>query len=185
MLPCGPYASKKTRPSPFLPLEVFDNTEFDPRTPQEWISIGIFHGVLAGTPAKALLASPDDATQYQWTDCLVMAFDEAKALFTAHIDGREDTKLPRILVMFKGEDPAKFALRVADAMQRRVQVESELMYNLYVDCMPRDGDLAPSDEQLKHISAIACGKDPATVASYGPVNRLSQPHPSADISVLF
>jgi hypothetical protein len=51
-------------------------------------------------------------------------------------------------------------------MQRRVSVEAELMYHLYVDCMPREDDVSPTDEQLKHMSVVACGKDPASILPF-------------------
>ena len=46
---------------PFLPLEIFDNTEFDCRTPQEWLGLGIEPGsdVRMPIPAKALLPTED------------------------------------------------------------------------------------------------------------------------------
>lgn len=38
---------RQSRPQPtfptYLPLEVFDNTEFDSRTPEEWLQLGIGH----------------------------------------------------------------------------------------------------------------------------------------------
>ena len=40
----------------FLPLEVFDNTEFDCRTPEEWLSLGLDgDGIHRPVPGKALL----------------------------------------------------------------------------------------------------------------------------------
>ena len=39
----------------FLDLDTFDNTEYDIRTPEEWLSIGVDDGVRKPIPAKALL----------------------------------------------------------------------------------------------------------------------------------
>ena len=40
----------------FLPLEIFDNTEFDCRTPEDWLSLGVDDsGVRKPVPGKALL----------------------------------------------------------------------------------------------------------------------------------
>ena len=40
----------------FLPLEIFDNTEFDCRTPEEWMSLGVDEeGARKPIPGKALL----------------------------------------------------------------------------------------------------------------------------------
>ncbi|KAL5013927.1 hypothetical protein ScPMuIL_008197 [Solemya velum] len=47
--------------------------------------------------------------------------------------------IPRIRLMFNGEDPRVFADRVALAFNLRNHTESLLRYNLYIDCMPMDG----------------------------------------------
>ena len=155
LLPCGPY--KSASPSPFLALELFDDTEFDSRTPQDWIALGSLNGIHAGVPAKALL--PDDESSLAWTDCLVMSFNASTSLFTATVSGSgAEHQLPRLLIMFKAEDPAVFTRRVDDACQRRLRVESELMYNLYIDCMPREEAVRPSDASFKHMAEFALGK---------------------------
>ena len=52
-------------PAPFpayLPLHIFDNEEFDCRTPQEWLALGLpdAHGDRNPVPGVALLPSEDD-----------------------------------------------------------------------------------------------------------------------------
>ena len=47
----------------FIPLEIFDNSEYDPRTPEEWLSCGIEDGIQKPVPGKALL--PEDDLLYQ------------------------------------------------------------------------------------------------------------------------
>ena len=46
---------------PFLPLEIFDNEEYDSRTPGEWLSLGVepSSDIRHPVPAKALLPSDD------------------------------------------------------------------------------------------------------------------------------
>ena len=44
---------------PFLPLHIFDNDEFDCRTPEEWISMGQENGTRKPVPGKALLPKKD------------------------------------------------------------------------------------------------------------------------------
>ena len=60
-----PREQKDTQPDPnkfqpFLPLEVFDNTENDCRTPEEWRMLGYEEGVRKPVPARALLPARDD-----------------------------------------------------------------------------------------------------------------------------
>lgn len=58
LLPAGPFRAEvarlPTRRSGFLPLEYFDDVEYDVRTPEEWISLGKETGVVRGVPARAL-----------------------------------------------------------------------------------------------------------------------------------
>ena len=41
--------------SSFLPLEIFDNTEYDCRTPADWLSLGLEQGIRKPVPGKAFL----------------------------------------------------------------------------------------------------------------------------------
>ena len=41
----------------FLPLDVFDNTEFDCRTPQDWLALGKDGKEKKPVPGKALISS--------------------------------------------------------------------------------------------------------------------------------
>jgi dynein heavy chain len=41
---------------PFLSLDIFDNTEYDCRNPQEWLNLGMVKGQQKPVPGKALLS---------------------------------------------------------------------------------------------------------------------------------
>lgn len=45
---------------PYLPLELFDNTEYDCRNPEEWLALGMENGVRKPIPGKAYLPTWDD-----------------------------------------------------------------------------------------------------------------------------
>lgn len=47
--------SKRLYP-PFLSLDIFDNTEYDCRTPREWLGLGVVKGKQRPVPGKALLS---------------------------------------------------------------------------------------------------------------------------------
>lgn len=55
--------NKSPDPAPFpafLPLHIFDNAEYDPRTPEEWLSLGYeTPTVRKPIPGKALVPSED------------------------------------------------------------------------------------------------------------------------------
>lgn len=46
---------KETQFPCFLPLEIFDNTEYDCRTPEDWLSLGMEGKKRKPVPGKALL----------------------------------------------------------------------------------------------------------------------------------
>ena len=48
---------------PFLPLDIFDNDEFDCRTPDEWIHMGAENGKRKPVPGIALLPKKDSDAQ--------------------------------------------------------------------------------------------------------------------------
>ena len=69
---------------PFLPLEVFDNTEYDNRTPKEWLALGKEADGQKPVPGKALLANgivKDRVKQYEWMDIGMTAYDERTQLY--------------------------------------------------------------------------------------------------------
>ncbi|NWV01540.1 DYH1 protein, partial [Upupa epops] len=79
----------------YLPLQVFDNTEYDCRTPEEWISLGLEPGShdRKPVPGKALLPTDDvlghddpksQKLIYTWTDVGVLDYDKETMLYLVH-----------------------------------------------------------------------------------------------------
>nr|XP_054101684.1 dynein axonemal heavy chain 1 isoform X2 [Callithrix jacchus] len=79
----------------YLPLKVFDNEEFDCRTPREWINMGLEPGSLdrKPVPGKALLPTDDflghedpknPKLTYKWCEVGVLDYDEEKKLYLVH-----------------------------------------------------------------------------------------------------
>ncbi|XP_008570797.1 PREDICTED: dynein heavy chain 1, axonemal [Galeopterus variegatus] len=79
----------------YLPLKVFDNEEFDCRTPREWINLGLEPGSLdrKPVPGKALLPTDDflghedpksQKLEYKWCEVGVLDYDEEKKLYLVH-----------------------------------------------------------------------------------------------------
>eukprot|EP00762_Andalucia_godoyi_P002130 ANDGO_02526.mRNA.1 Dynein-1-beta heavy chain len=122
----------------YLPLEAFDNTDFDVRNPEEWVEVE--------QPARILQWNEDTQTG-AWKDCIVFAYDPKQMMYIARIEGDYVAfRVPRINCYFKTEDPARFADRVAFAHHARAQAEAVLRYNLYIDNMPTD-DIPPMPER--------------------------------------
>lgn len=132
---CGvDFSVPPTMPS-YLPLEAFDDTEFDPRTPEEWCIIE--------QPARALRYDPSSRTG-SWADCKVAQYSKEKDRYLCVFGGGASGSewLPRVYVYFKTEDPNNFAQRLAAAFLARSKAEATLRYSLYVDNMPID-DVPP------------------------------------------
>uniref|UniRef100_H0V0D2 Dynein axonemal heavy chain 1 n=1 Tax=Cavia porcellus TaxID=10141 RepID=H0V0D2_CAVPO len=79
----------------YLPLKVFDNEEFDCRTPNEWINMGLEPGSQnrKPVPGKALLPTDDflghedpksPKLNYKWCEVGVLDYDKEKKLYLVH-----------------------------------------------------------------------------------------------------
>ena len=63
MIPNTVLLNESPDPAPFphyLPLHLFDNEEYEVRTPEEWLSLGLEDGRRKPIPAKALLPAFDE-----------------------------------------------------------------------------------------------------------------------------
>ncbi|KAF4023972.1 hypothetical protein G4228_016077 [Cervus hanglu yarkandensis] len=177
----------------YLPLKVFDNEEFDCRTPIEWINMGLEPGSQnrKPVPGKALLPTDDflghedpksQKLQYKWCNVGVLDYDKEKKLYLVHKtaedglvrdemgkpilnggvtpEGRPPLLIcqywvPRIQLLFCAEDPRVFTQRVVEANALRKNTEALLLYNLYVDCMPSEGQRLVSEQSLNKIKQWA------------------------------
>ncbi|KAF0288035.1 Dynein heavy chain 1, axonemal [Amphibalanus amphitrite] len=145
-----------------LPLHWFDDTSFDDRLPEEWLTIAVENGFQHPVPVMAFLPKEKQSRRlsmvvdplskaltarhiiftlssgpHVWTPAAVIGYHPARALYMLRrIDVREYFLLPRIYVMFCAEDPARFCERVQAAVRLRQIMQDLLRYHLYVDCMP-------------------------------------------------
>ncbi|XP_049894014.1 dynein axonemal heavy chain 1 [Epinephelus moara] len=140
--------------SPYLPLEIFDNEEYECRTPEDWLALGNAEGSpdRKPIPAKALLPtdnktfsedSKSSSLEYSWHLVGVLDYSKEKCQYLVQKVQQKSkltagTKLwvPRIRLLFTAEDPRVFVERIQFALDRRKETEALLLYNLSVDCMP-------------------------------------------------
>ena len=81
---------------PFLPLEVFDNTEYDCRKPREWLALGKEPDGQKPVPGKALLPNgivKEGVRQYEWVDVGMTAYDKKQKLYQVIKSRRYDFEL--------------------------------------------------------------------------------------------
>ncbi|KAG7304692.1 hypothetical protein JYU34_010038 [Plutella xylostella] len=138
-------------PYPKLDLEIFDNTDFDCRTPEEWMGLGLIEGEQHPCPGLAYIPRDETKTKkiyggdkiqifnniYDWTNAAVFSFDKITDKW--HIMALDGTKrrfdIPRIRLMFKADDPETFVQRIKFAVDHRNEVENNIRFYLYLDCL--------------------------------------------------
>ncbi|KAJ1636957.1 hypothetical protein T492DRAFT_353558 [Pavlovales sp. CCMP2436] len=152
-----------------LPLSLFDDTEFESRPPQEWVSLATDPdtGERLFVPAKFLHRDPSTCAA-EWRECQVIGFDEHESLFRCRALAPEaatdpatarsewmEVRVPRVELLFAAEDPFVFAKRVAAAHRARAEADAFLRRELYVDSMPTDG-ISPLDkERMARMLALS------------------------------
>ena len=120
----GTAAGMKRQRS-LLPLEIFDNTEYEERRPEEWAPVRKEGG--GRTPARAAFFEGDGSCV--WKPCHVLECENPSdgKYLVQWDDTHGTTILPRIRVYFLAEDPFRFSMRVAEAYELRRRTESLLV----------------------------------------------------------
>ncbi|KAF3689531.1 Dynein heavy chain 1 [Channa argus] len=151
--------------SPYLSLEIFDNEEYDCRTPEDWLALGNTEGLTERKPipAKALLPTDDNipsedtgsfCMEYSWHLVGVLDYSKVKCQYLVQkvpLSSKDENSkspgvsplvagtkywVPRIRLLFIAEDPRIFVERIQFALKWRENTEALLLYHLSVDCMP-------------------------------------------------
>eukprot|EP01083_Nonionella_stella_P111300 326422_1 len=152
-----------------LSLFIFDNTEYEIHSPQEWLHKSIedienedANQSKAYASAKALKTKLLHNAR-TWEKCSVVGYDEEKQMYQVIWDGDKTEEMyckSRLEVLFDAEDPVQFAERLKEAHYLRRKYEAYIRYALYVDNMPTD-DVSPiGNEQVNRIlqSALSTPK---------------------------
>jgi dynein heavy chain len=108
-----------------LPLEPFDDTEYDCRMPEEWIAFGETEdGEFYPVPGKGLKKEADGRAT--WEDILITTYDAEKKIYIGNWDDENfaEARLSRINLLFNAEDPRIFAQRIAQAHSERIYADS-------------------------------------------------------------
>ena len=70
---------------PFLSLDIFDDSEYDCRRPDDWLKLGVVSGSQKPVPGKALLSITGkdiaDPDKFKWMDVGVLRYDPATQLY--------------------------------------------------------------------------------------------------------
>jgi len=103
------YSNPEKRQEEWLPLEAFDDAEYDCREPSEWISYGEQQdGTFCPIPGKGLHINKDGVGN--WRPVLINSYDKEREKYTGYWDGTSEfVDLFRINLLFDSEDPRIFA----------------------------------------------------------------------------
>lgn len=142
---------------PELPLEWFDDFEYDTQLPQDWLNMGLSeNGVRHPLPAKAFLpkywedsqmnveSEEQNTTSYGWCMVAVRDYEPTKRRWlVTDIDNNRSYQIPRIYLMFLAEDPHAFLKRIIAACALRENAEKHIYFNIILDCMILTGVPVP------------------------------------------
>jgi len=149
------YRQPQPNQADWLPLEPFDDLEYDCRLPREWIELGVdMEERFAPIPAQGLQKNKDGSCE--WKAVLIETWDEERAVYCGQWDMTcEYVELTRINLLFNSEDPRIFAQRVAQAHQERIFADSQIRYNFFIDNMPAEELSELDPEQISRIIHMA------------------------------
>jgi dynein heavy chain len=149
------YRNPSANQADWLPLEPFDDLEYDCRLPGEWLELGLDEeGNFSPVPAQGLFR--DEEGSCEWRAVLVESWEDSRAVYTGQWDMTgEYVELTRINLLFNSEDPRIFAQRVAQAHQERVYADSQIRHNFFIDNMPTEELSELDPEQISRIISMA------------------------------
>jgi len=135
------------RSSELLPLEVFDNTSYESRNPQEWLQISQKAETDGSRflPAEAVRVRGDgDERIYSVDLCRVIDWNEKtnqmKVRWGAQPSDADETQwIPRVFVHLLGDDPIVYVQRLLHAHRTRQHATAWIKYRLCCDSMPTEG----------------------------------------------
>jgi dynein heavy chain len=153
------YSDVTPKTEEWLPLEPFDDTEYDCRNPQEWIACGrIDENTFEPIQGKSLWRDENGAGH--WRKVLIYNYDDEKNIYEGIWEDSTKNKceVSRINLLFDAEDPRIFAQRVAKAHRDRKFADSQIRYNLLALHMPTEDLQELDSEQISRIKNMAENK---------------------------
>eukprot|EP00958_Prasinococcus_capsulatus_P020420 scaffold2645_cov378-Prasinococcus_capsulatus_cf.AAC.25 len=125
-----------------LPLQLFDNSEYDDES-NRWKSLLLDGARITGELLR------EDGT---WHACQVLDINQHTNLFEVLRQGNASAEwVPRLQLRIGGEPLSPLAQRIQVAHARRAEAEAMILYHLSIDSMPTD-DIPPlTVEQTNRI----------------------------------
>ncbi|KAJ3158327.1 hypothetical protein HDU86_003036, partial [Geranomyces michiganensis] len=114
-----------------LPLDAFDDPEFETKTPSEWLDVGPGRGLPSTIGYSRYFRYTSDTTtaSWSWLRCSVLAYDPASNLYLIEWHPSGPQKLvKRLNLLFEDENRERFYRRIEYAILQRARVFEERKY---------------------------------------------------------
>eukprot|EP00392_Amoebophrya_sp_AT5.2_P013416 g13534.t1 len=151
----------------------FDDTEYDVRNPQQWMSLipkpPKGSKKRTGLKAKGLRIgtgedSEDVGESYgSFEPCVIYAYEGegTNYFYGLWYDDETPCFLSRLDFFFDGEDPVAYADRVANAFRQRDLVSRQVKFLFYVDNIPTEGIPTLNVDQTERLKKNCRPRNPA------------------------
>eukprot|EP00736_Rhodelphis_marinus_P009962 Rmarinus@m.13206 len=141
---------------PPMPLEYFDNHDFESRTPQEWLELAEDE---KGTPAHSQYRYANG--MQRWLGCRVLAYNKDDDVYLVRWDrdGKEKW-VTRLNLRFDSEDETYYEKRLTAAIELRKKVEKRTRMNDFVDNISDDRVAGISGKEVEHILGLVAAEIP-------------------------
>lgn len=140
---------------PRLPLEHFDDSEFEKLSPEEWLKLGEEDG---GTPAVSKYYEDGELV---WAPCRVIGYDADAEEYEIRWDATNKSKrVKRLNLRFEAEDPELFQARCEAAAMRRERQHGKCRLQRYVDEVEQEPVRPPSEDRVSHILRCVAAQVP-------------------------
>lgn len=137
-----------------LPLELFDDTDYETRTPQEWVALGADSG---GTRAMSAWFNMT-LGQTEQRPVRVVSYDATSCTYEVRFEkGGVGKRVKRLNLCFEAEDDRAFARRIAGARAARAEHEAALRQRFLLDANDAEDVVDTYDFEAKTLAvAQAC-----------------------------
>ncbi|CAE7742285.1 Dnah1, partial [Symbiodinium sp. KB8] len=145
----------------WLSLNDFDNTEYDIRTPEQWIDMGKqADGLALPVLATGLRLGPDRTGS--WQACVAIGHDGWGNSLVRWLDMNGEVEeesepvfLTRLQILYNGEDPEHHADRIYFAFDSLRRAQSRAQLNFFIDNMPTDDIQCLDADQVSRVLELA------------------------------
>lgn len=148
-----------------LDLLDFDDTEYDIRSPAEWIALvpklppKIAEDKKSGLKARGLRIFDDGGggePSGVFQEVVVCEWDPVTNYFSGlWYEDETEAELSRLDLFFDGEDPVTHADRIANAFYVRSRVYQHIKFLFFVDNMPSEGISTLDSDQIERVKKKA------------------------------